>query len=125
MARVRSKDTRPEVMLRQALWRRGYRYRLHGSLPGTPDIVFPGARVAVFVDGCFWHRCPEHYTEPAENADFWRGKIKRNVSRDSSANERLAAAGWMVLRVWEHEVISGIEAVVERVERAVRERRDT
>ena len=88
-------------------------------------MVFPGARVAVFIDGCFWHRCPEHYTEPAENADFWRGKIERNVSRDLSANERLAAAGWMVLRFWEHEVISEIEAVVERVERASRERRGT
>ena len=125
MARVRSRDTQPEVILRRALWRRGCRYRMHGSLPGTPDIVFPGARVALFVDGCFWHRCPEHYTEPATNVDFWRGKIERNVSRDSIVNERLAAAGWMVLRVWEHEVISGIGAVVERVERAVRGRRNT
>ena len=96
MARVRSKDTQPELILRRALWRRGCRYRLHVSLPGTPDMIFPGARVAVFIDGCFWHRCPEHYTEPAENGDFWRRKIERNVSRDASANERLAEAGWMV-----------------------------
>lgn len=123
MARVRSKDTRPELVLRRVLWHGGLRYRLHANLPGSPDIVFNNVRVAVFVDGCFWHGCPKHYTAPIRNADFWRGKIETNVARDRAVDEQLGAAGWVVLRIWEHEVLSEIETAMERVERLVRERR--
>ena len=122
MARVRSKDTRPELVLRRALWRSGFRYRLHAKLPGSPDIVFGGARVAVFVDGCFWHKCPHHYTAPARNADFWHEKVEKNVARDRAADRRLCAAGWLVLRIWEHEIFSEIEAAIERVGQSVRGR---
>ena len=123
MARVRSKNTRPEILLRRALWHGGLRYRLHADLPGSPDIVLLGSRVAIFVDGCFWHKCPIHYTPPKRNAEAWREKIERNVARDTMVDEQLSLAGWVVLRIWEHEVLSGIEATVKRIETVVRKRK--
>lgn len=114
MARVRSRDTSPEVALRRELWHGGWRYRTHVALPGTPDLVFHRRRVAVFVDGCFWHGCPEHYRAPAANAEFWVAKVERNSRRDARVDAALAAAGWRVVRVWEHEVRDGsaVAAVV-------------
>lgn len=112
MAAVRSTDTKPERALRSALHALGFRYRLGQSIhPDSgrvvkPDLVFVGRRVAVFVDGCFWHRCPEHFRAPGSSEDYWVPKIERNVERDRATNERLAAAGWTVIRVWEHEVAS-------------------
>ena len=82
MSRIRGRDTSPEVRLRKELWRRGLRYRLSSKLPGKPDLVFPACQTAVFVDGCFWHRCPQHFTAPRSNADFWRRKVDANVERD-------------------------------------------
>ena len=122
MARVRSKDTAAEVRLRRALWQAGLRYRLHPGIPGTPDVAFVGARVAVFVDGCFWHGCPEHYTSPAKNADFWAIKLRRNATRDRDVDAALAAAGWASVRVWEHE-LRDPEGVVTRVRAALALRR--
>lgn len=106
MSAIRGKNTKPELLLRKALWRNGYRYRLKNSLPGKPDIVFPSECIAVFVDGCFWHGCPEHYQKPETNAHFWREKIKKNKQRDKRVNAALKAEGWRVLRFWEHEVRS-------------------
>ena len=107
MARVRQKGTRCEVELRRALHARGLRYRLQVPLLTKPrrvaDIVFRRRKLAIFVDGCFWHGCPEHGTSPKSNADFWRDKIETNKRRDLDTNRRLTAAGWRVLRVWEHE----------------------
>ena len=107
MARVRQKGTRCEIGLRKALHAKGLRYRLHVPLLTKPrrivDIVFPSARLAVFVDGCFWHGCPEHASWPKSNADFWREKIETNRSRDLDTNQRLAALGWETVRIWEHE----------------------
>lgn len=117
MARVRSKDTEPEITLRKALWRAGVRYRLRPTLPGTPDIAFLRQRIAIFVDGCFWHGCPEHYTRPVRNAEFWIGKVDRNVRRDRTADKRLSELGWKVVRVWEHEITQDVYAVVRRVRR--------
>lgn len=74
MSHVRGKDTKPELLLRRALWKKGLRYRLFNKLPGRPDILFIRKRVAIFVDGCFWHGCPEHGTQPRSNADFWKKK---------------------------------------------------
>lgn len=79
-------------------WRRGSR------LPGSPDFIFRARRIAVFVDGCFWHGCPEHYTIPATNADFWRKKREDNVARDRRVDLELRRRGWRVLRIWEHEL---------------------
>lgn len=104
MARVRNKNTAPETLLRKALWSQGLRYRLRPKLPGTPDLAFPGAKVAVFVDGCFWHGCPAHYTKPVRNAEFWDKKLQVNLARDRRADDELKALGWTVVRVWGHEL---------------------
>lgn len=107
MSRARREDTAPEVALRSALHRMGLRFRLHRPLPfdrrRKADIVFGPSRVAVFVDGCFWHSCPQHATIPQANREFWLEKLARNRARDADTDARLAAAGWLVLRVWEHE----------------------
>lgn len=107
MARVRQKGTRCEVELRRALHSRGLRYRLQVPLITKPrrvaDVVFVSARVAVFVDGCFWHGCPEHASWPKSNAEFWREKIEANRSRDADTGRSLAELGWRVIRIWEHE----------------------
>jgi len=113
----RRKDTKPELALRRELHRQGYRYRKDYRLDLAdarvrPDIAFTARRVAVFVDGCFWHCCPEHGTQPANNTWYWAPKLKRNVERDRAADEALAAAGWRVVRVWEHESIEGAVAAV-------------
>jgi DNA mismatch endonuclease (patch repair protein) len=112
MARVRSKDTGPERLLRSALWRLGLRYRLRLSLPGNPDLAFPGSRVAVFVDGCFWHGCPSHYRAPSSNVDFWSAKLERNRRRDEEVNLALSDLGWTVLRFWEHDLEDSLGSVV-------------
>jgi DNA mismatch endonuclease (patch repair protein) len=104
MSRNRGRDTRPEVLLRKACWASGMRYVLNARLPGRPDFVFPRHKVAVFVDGCFWHGCPDHYQQPAIRADFWLDKLVRNRNRDEMVNCQLSEAGWHVVRVWEHTV---------------------
>lgn len=120
MSRVGSRDTRPELRLRSILHSRGHRFRVdlapEHSLRRRADIVFTKARVAVFVDGCFWHGCPDHVTWPRNNSDLWRAKIERTRVRDQETTERLVAAGWSVVRVWEHE---NPEAAAARVERAL------
>ena len=113
----RSTDTRPEVALRAALHRRGLRFRKHHPpLPGLharADVVFTRARVAVFVDGCFWHRCPQHGTQPRTNAAWWQAKLDRNVERDRRVDRALAESGWRVVRVWEHEAPDEVARCVE------------
>lgn len=107
MSRQRRRDTTPELQLRRALHRMGLRYRVNLPLPGMPrrraDVTFTRARVAVFVDGCFWHRCPTHATDPANNGSWWASKLESNVARDRETDQRLHEAGWTVLRFWEHE----------------------
>jgi DNA mismatch endonuclease (patch repair protein) len=105
--RVARRDTPPEMRLRRELYSRGLRYRVDAQpIPGLrrrADLVFPGVRVAVFVDGCFWHGCLLHMTWPQANAEWWRTKIERNCARDQDTDRRLTDAGWTVVRVWEHE----------------------
>ena len=115
MSQIRGRDTIPEVSLRKALWAAGLRYRLNFKLPGKPDIVFPRSRVAVFVDGCFWHACPIHSTRPATNAKFWRKKIESNIRRDKEVNRQLEELGWSVIRIWEHEIRENLDGVVGRI----------
>lgn len=108
MRRNPRRDTQPEIALRKELHARGLRFRKDFLLraPGRsvrPDIVFTRARVAVFVDGCFWHCCPEHGTKPRSNSDYWGPKLARNVARDRAVDGALAADGWVVVRGWEHE----------------------
>jgi len=120
MQGVRSNDTKPELALRRELHRRGRRYRVHATVEAggrrcKPDIVFPGEQLAVFVDGCRWHCCPEHFRAPRVNAEYWNAKFARNVARDRLTDEALALAGWRVVRVWEHE---DPRAAADRVEHA-------
>lgn len=106
MTRQRRRDTKPEMAIRRLLFARGLRYRIDAALPGMrrrADLLFRSAKVAVFVDGCFWHGCPEHGTQPKNNAAWWAEKIAGNVQRDRDTDRRLAEAGWHVVRVWEHE----------------------
>ena len=120
MRRTVGRDNQLERALRSALFREGYRFRKHYRIPGvgrrTIDVALIGPRVAVFVDGCFWHGCPQHGTWPSRNAAFWRSKIETNRRRDSDTDSRLRANGWTVVRIWEHE---SLEEGVARVRRAV------
>jgi len=105
MQRITGADTKPEIALRKALWAVGLRYRLKSRVQGCrPDLVFPGPRLVIFVDGCFWHGCPEHYTMPRTRSGFWSEKLRANVERDRRQTIKLEEAGWRVLRVWEHEL---------------------
>lgn len=102
------RDTRPEIEVRRRLHGLGHRFFVDRTirLPERrvrPDIVFPRRRLAVFIDGCFWHACPEHGTRPEWNAEYWTAKLKRNVERDRAVDQDLRAAGWLPLRYWEHE----------------------
>ena len=119
MSRIKSKNTKPEIRLRKALWKKGLRYRIHYNLPGKPDIVFVSGRVAVFVDGCFWHGCPEHSTMPKTNPKFWENKIKGNIARDERVTRELFAKGWLVMRFWEHEIKSDLDGVVKSIRQSL------
>jgi DNA mismatch endonuclease, patch repair protein len=105
----RKRDTRPEIALRRVLHSRGLRYRVAAKpladRPWTADLVFRGLQLAVFVDGCYWHGCPEHYTVPRTNTSYWSEKIARNRARDAQVEADLRAAGWTALRIWEHEPV--------------------
>ncbi|NGY65558.1 very short patch repair endonuclease [Lentzea sp. NEAU-D13] len=124
MSRQKSKDTQVEIALRKALHAAGLRYRVHqrpvSGVRREADVVFTAAKVAVFVDGCFWHGCPEHATWPKNNAQFWRDKIEGNRRRDVDTDARLAQEGWLAVRVWEHE---SVEVAADRVKEAVVGRR--
>ncbi len=113
-------STKPELALRRELHGRGLRFRVnHPGLPGRPDLAFTRAKLAIFVDGCFWHRCPEHGTLPRNNRDWWQQKLDRNVARDRAKDTALTELGWMVLHVWEHEATN---AAADRVEAEWRRR---
>lgn len=115
MAAQRRRDTGPEISLRKRLHALGCRFRVDFPLPGSRrrgDIVFTRRRVVVFIDGCFWHACPLHGTTPKRNRDWWVEKLRGNVERDRRADRELLAAGWTVLRIWEHE---SIDAATDRV----------
>lgn len=124
MERQARRDTKAEMAVRRAVWRRGLRYRVDVKpLPGSrrrADLVFTRVKVAVFADGCFWHGCPLHATAPKANADWWKEKLAANVERDRDTDRRLDEAGWRVVRIWEHE---DAEDAADRVEEVVREHR--
>lgn len=122
MSRQLSKDTNAELAVRHLLHAAGLRYRVEYPVPGMTrrriDVAFTRAKVAVLIDGCFWHGCPQHATQPKANAEWWRNKLDRNMARDQETTEHLMATGWVVLRFWEHEaadvVALRIATVVER-----------
>jgi len=119
----RKTDSRPEIHLRSALHRNGYRFRKNvyvrvGDVRTYPDILFTRHRVAVFVDGCFWHGCPVHGVQPQSNTQYWSHKLQRNMARDRVVTQALKHAGWEVLRLWEHvpllDAVRQVEAVLAR-----------
>ncbi|NEA47789.1 very short patch repair endonuclease [Streptomyces sp. SID10815] len=122
MSRQASKDTNAELAVRRLLHAAGLRYRVEYPVPGMArrriDVAFTRAKVAVLIDGCFWHGCPQHATQPRANAEWWRTKLDRNMARDRETTEHLTAAGWTVLRFWEHEdphvVVAQVAAAVGR-----------
>lgn len=119
-------DTKPELALRRELHARGLRYRLNRRIGHfRPDIVFPGARTVVFVDGCFWHNCPLHGPKELRgpNAEAWRDKLATNRERDERANRELAADGWVVLRIWECEIKRDVGTAVQRVTSVIQDAR--
>ena len=113
MSRMPRRDTTPELLLRRALHARGMRFRTHVQLPGRPDIAFTRARLAVFVDGCFWHACPTHGVMPKNNREWWNEKLTANVARDRAKDDALRALGWEPLHFWEHTDVDEAAAVIE------------
>lgn len=130
MACVKHRDTRPELMLRRELHRRGIRYRLKSSLIGKPDVVFGPARVACFVDGDRWHgngwriRGLASFEDEFQhaNSDFWKQKIRRNIERDREVNEQLTREGWCVVRIWASDIEQDVTSAADQVEKLVRSR---
>lgn len=130
MAAVAGKDTEPELMLRRALWARGHRYRLHAKdLVGTPDLVFRQLRVALFVDGDFWHgrliqegKAEQFSRQFRRRRRWWLEKVQGNIERDSLVRRALESDGWLVIRVWESDIRTDVRRVVEAVERALNAR---
>ena len=119
MSRQLSKNTAAELAVRRLLHAAGLRYRVEYPVPGMArrriDVAFPGAKLAILIDGCFWHGCPEHATHPKANAEWWRNKLDRNMARDRETTEHLVAQGWTVLRFWEHEAPQDVADEVRRV----------
>jgi DNA mismatch endonuclease (patch repair protein) len=121
MSRIKGKNTGPEVKLRKLLYSSGIRgYRLHYNLPGKPDLTFIGKKTVIFIDGCFWHKCPECFQEPATRRDFWMKKILSNVERDKKVDKQLKSDGWKVIRIWEHEIRKDPESVAAGIRRLLK-----
>ncbi|MDQ0581256.1 DNA mismatch endonuclease (patch repair protein) [Streptomyces rishiriensis] len=124
MQAIRNRDTKPEWLIRRLVHARGLRYRVAAKplpkLRRTADLVFGPTKVAVFIDGCYWHGCPEHYVPPKTNPGYWSDKVARNMARDRDTDQRLEEAGWTVLRFWEHEPA---EDCAERIAAEVEKRR--
>ncbi|WP_371792064.1 very short patch repair endonuclease [Streptomyces sp. NBC_01471] len=119
MQAIRSRDTKPEQLVRRLVHANGLRYRVAArplpDLRRTADLVFRPAKVAVFIDGCYWHGCPEHYQAPRTNPGYWSEKVAGNMARDRDTDLRLNQAGWTVLRFWEHEPPEECAGTVSRV----------
>ncbi|WP_253267155.1 very short patch repair endonuclease [Streptomyces sp. NL15-2K] len=124
MQAVRSRDTKPELLVRRLVHASGLRYRVAArplpDLRRTADMVFRSAKVAVFIDGCYWHGCPEHYVSPKTNSGYWSDKVARNVARDRDTDRQLEKAGWLVLRYWEHASAQSSAAEIIQLVRARR-----
>ena len=125
MRKVKGSNTKLELAFRSRLWAAGLRYRLKSSLPGKPDLVFPAARVSVFVDSCFFHACPKHCRFPKSNQSYWTAKLSQNRRRDRFVAGEHGKLGWKIIRVWEHSIRASPEACVSKVKAAVLSRSDS
>jgi DNA mismatch endonuclease (patch repair protein) len=120
MSRIRSKNTKPELMLRRELFGRGHRYRIHyKGAPGSPDIAFPGQKLAVFCHGCFWHCHAGCAKTPKSNTDYWIPKLAANVERDARKEQELRDRGWKAMVIWECEIKKDVERAADSVEEAL------
>ena len=120
MASIKGRDTKPEMIVRCGLHRRGFRFRLHDrKLAGRPDLVLSRYRAAIFVHGCFWHGCPEHYREPDNNSDYWIPKIEKNIKRDQQNSKLIKKMNWKVLRFWEKQITTDLGKCIKKIERAL------
>lgn len=117
MSSIKRENTKPELALRKALWARGIRYRAHYGDEHI-DIAFPTKKLAIFVDGCFWHGCPKHLRLPKSNESYWHPKLRKNIERDRAKEARLKADGWAVVRIWEHE-LSDVNGAVRKIKKAL------
>ena len=120
MASIRGKNTRPELTIRKILWSKGIRYRIHSkNVFGIPDISIQKKRLAVFIDGCFWHACKKCYSEPKTNTSFWRKKIQGNKLRRDKVRKKLMRNGWKVMEFWEHDVKVDPYELVNKIEKEI------
>lgn len=116
MSQIKGTNTKPEIKLRKLLWQNGLRgYRTNYSLLGKPDVVFTRKKLAVFIDGCFWHKCKRCFVKPATRTNFWMKKIDGNVKRDRVVNQKLKNEGWKVLRFWEHQLKKNSEYMMTEI----------
>jgi DNA mismatch endonuclease (patch repair protein) len=123
MSKVRSKDTKPEMLVRSSLHALGYRYRLHvKELPGNPDIVLPKYHTVIFVHGCFWHQHPgcNKASLPKANSEFWKRKLNDNINRDNKVCQKLKVSGWNIITLWECEIERNIRAIISQVDRQLK-----
>lgn len=126
MSRIKSKDTKAEIMVRRALWRKGYRFRKnYNGVAGTPDIAFTALKIAVFIDGGFWHgyHWKKQKAKLKSNREFWIAKIERNMDRDRKTRMKLVRQGWKVIRLWEHDINKKFEQSVRKVVEAINARK--
>jgi DNA mismatch endonuclease, patch repair protein len=125
MRKIKGSNTQLELSFRSRLWAAGMRYRVTSRLPGKPDLVFPAARVSVFVDSCFFHACPKHCRFPKSNQSYWTAKLSRNRERDRLVAAEHRKLGWKIIRVWEHSIKTRPEACVSRIKAAVLSRSES
>lgn len=116
MSRIRSKWTEQEKIIHNHLKSRKIRHRMHPNIKGNPDILLKDSKTLIFLDGCFWHRCPRCFSEPASNKKFWLSKIERNVRKDRETNKMLKNNGWNIIRIWEHAVKKDIKKCLKKIE---------
>ena len=116
MSRIKNKDSGIETLFRKELWRNGFRYRKNsGKYFGKPDVVLKKYKSVVFIDSCFWHGCKEHCRMPKSNRAYWNKKIQGNRKRDKSVNKDLRKEGWLVVRIWEHDVLHHLQSVIKKI----------
>lgn len=121
MSRIKSKNTLPEILLRNKLKKEGLKgYKMNCNLPGKPDIIYPDKNLAIFIDGCFWHKCPQCFKKPDKNSKFWNNKIKNNMERDNKVNNTLKKMGWSVIRIWEHEIKNNPKKCITKIKRRLK-----
>ncbi len=120
MGKIRSKETKIEVLFRKNLWKAGYRYRKNASgYFGKPDVLLRRYKTVIFIDSCFWHGCKKHFKLPASKRKFWKEKIERNRKRDAQVNRHYKKNGWKIVRVWEHDLRNKLELSVDKVKNII------